>query len=100
MASKAVRVPYSVGASTSVQILQPSRFRRAVIIGQPTTGRITVGPNQDVTDYAGIVINTGDLPFKLETCDYGCLVQGPLYAISNSGTVTGAVISIEGDPDQ
>jgi hypothetical protein len=84
---------YSIGA-TAALLLDFSPLRIAAIIGQPLGGRITLGTGPDVTDGSGVVIQMGDPPLKLQACDYGCLVYGPIWAIADGAGRTGAILQI------
>lgn len=93
--SKAVTRTLTIG-TTAVVLASPSQNRISLLVGQPNGGRITLSADSSIADQNGLVINPGDLPLQLKTCDHGCFVQGIIYAIAlNAGTIVTVVEVIQ-----
>jgi len=76
----------SVTASAT-EILPYSPNRTSYVISAPTSGRITLGFDNQVTDGTGIVLSAAGFPYQVPFSDYGDMARKAVYGIASPSTV-------------
>jgi hypothetical protein len=85
-ASKITGVIRSFVVDTTARLVLPADPQRiGIVFSGPTSGRITLSNQQDVTDLVGLVLYPTTVPFVLTADRFGSLLTREWYAIASAG---------------
>ena len=83
-----------VVGTTATLLVPADPQRHSLMLGAPTTGRVTYSPLRTVTDGAGMVLILNATPICLNVKDDGAIVQSEWWAIGTAaGTQGNAIVS-------
>lgn len=86
-------------AAAPVQLLEAAADRVAIILTTTGTGAVQVGIDQTVSTTNGINLSLTAGPFDMTTHDFGDLVTGAWWAVSNpASNVSGFEVRLVGPP--